>query len=523
MHSVFTSHRIAFLAALMSYTVPVSAQQGTGAPAPILAAPSTTPSVTPAPAPTQSAEPTAATASTPADASAPPAPVPSTNDVLQQPATNASLPMPAPAPAALNNADLDQPNGPTPDKKKKKLKGKKARKAAARANENLDAEDLEWGDPWGDKQDELRAAGLSFKFLLQTHYRQTFAYKSENANPDYRLPEETLVRSTDGWDLNRLFFRMAAEPNKYVGLKIITDFAEFAHNNGQQAIKQAYADIRPIPKHLHFQAGVLKLPFSITELDPIAKYEFTRMGQSNDLVKGMGFAGRDIGVQLLATPLSKPRYLTLAFGTFRGHANAENGNLFGELGARAATEPIKGLRFGINGIIMPKSHTYLNAFDTAGKDLLPNPENPSFPRSSTWDKGQAASADVTYHARGLMLRTEGMIGTRIDHDTLYGASKFGAVWAIAAYRFPIGDKFSLQPALQAELLDTDLDHKNGLRTELTAGVATYFTKAVRFLLDVERTIVQDNSPYIEQPLPLRATPYNALSNTCITGQVQVVL
>jgi hypothetical protein len=97
------------------------------------------------------------------------------------------------------------------------------------------------------------------------------------------------------------------------------------------------------------------------------------------------------------------------------------------------------------------------------------------------------------------------------------------VWAIAAYRFPITDRFSLQPALRAELLDTDLNHKNGLRTQLVAGIATYYTKSVRFLLDVERTIVQEATPYIDQPLPLRANPYDALSNTCITSQVQVVL
>jgi hypothetical protein len=425
-------------------------------------------------------------------------------------------------PVVVNRAISDELGDDVSEKKRNK-RGKKARKALARANADRDEEDLEWGDPWGDRRDELRAAGLSFKFLLQTNYRQTFAFKSENPDPYYQVPEEVLVRSGDGWDLNRFFFRIAAEPNKHLGVKIITDFAEFAHNNGKQAVKQAYADLRPIPKHLHFQVGVLKLPFSITELDPIVKYEFTRMGQANDLVKGLGFGGRDIGMQLLATPLSRARYLTLAVGTFRGHADEEQGSVFGALGARATTEPVKGLRFGIDGIIMPRAHTYLRPFETGRKELLPNPENPNFPRSRTWDKGQAASADVTFHMQGLMLRTEGMLGTRVDHDTLYGASKFGAVWAIAAYRFPISDRFALQPALRAEFLDTDLDHKNGLRTQLSAGVATYYTKAVRFLLDIERTIVQDNSPYIDQPLPLRALPFNALSNTCITGQVQVVL
>ncbi len=430
---------------------------------------------------------------------------------------------PAALPATANEQGA-QKSEPDKKKKKKKLRARSDKKALKVAEKlGKDAGEVLWGDPWGDSQDELRAAGLSFKFLVQTHYRETFAFRSNNPVLSRHIPEETLVRSSDGWDLNRLFFRIAAEPSKYVGLKIIADFAEFTHNNGNQVLKQAFVDLRPVPKHVHFLAGILKLPFSITELDPIAAYEFTRMGQANDLIKGLGFAGRDVGAEVMVTPLAKPRYLTLALGAFRGHADEENGTLFGEVGARAATEPLKGLRFGVNWAVMPKTITYLNPFDTAHKDLLPNPENPNFPRSRTWDKGQAVSADVTFHRFGLMLRTEGMIGTRVDHDTQYAASRFGAVWGIAAYRFPLAKSFSLQPALRLELLDTDLDHNNGLRTQLAAGFATYFTKSVRFLLDVERTIVQDNSPYIDQPLPLHAVPYNALSNTCITGQVQVVL
>jgi hypothetical protein len=454
-----------------------------------------------------------------------PAPGSGTTGLAQLPTAPAAAagttpPAASPATATEQGAQKSEPDR----KKKKKLRAKQPKKAKRAADKpGVDESEVLWGDPWGDSQDELRAAGLSFKFLVQTHYRQTFAFKSSNSDPDYHIPEETLVRSRDGWGLNRLFFRIAAEPSKYVGLKIITDFAEFAHNNGKQALKQAFVDLRPIPKHIHFLAGVLKLPFSITELDPIAAYEFTRMGEANDLIKGLGFAGRDMGAEIMVTPLAKPRYLTLALGAFRGHAAEEQGALFGEVGARAATEPLKGLRFGVDWAVMPKTVTYLSPFDTAHKDLLPNPENPNFPRSRTWDKGQAASADVTFHRYGVMLRTEGMIGTRVDHDTLYQAKRFGAVWGVAAYRFPLTGSLSLQPALRLELLDTDLDYNNGLRTQLAAGFATYFTKSVRALLDVERTIVQDNSPTIEQPLPLRAIPYGALSNTCITGQVQVVM
>jgi len=452
-----------------------------------------------------------------AEAAQAPTASPSTDDLQ---AGVAAIPVaPEASPAAAARED-DATDVPTKKKRKKKARGRQGQQAAREAGQS--EADVTWGDPWGDSQDELRAAGLSFKFLMQTHYRQTFAYSSNNPDPAYRLPEETLVRQSDGWDLNRLFFRIAAEPSKYLGLKIITDFAEFAHKNGAQAIKQAYADIRPIPKHLHFLVGVLKLPYSITELDPVAAYEFTKMPLSNDLTKGLGFAGRDIGAEVLVTPLSKPRYLGIALGTFRGHANKEQGALFGEFGARVVTEPLKGLRFGVDWSVMPKTVVYLNPFGTGSTSILPNPENPNFPRSRTWDKGQAVSADATFYRSGFMLRSEGLLGTRVDHDTQYGANKFGAFWAIAAYRFPLGP-VELQPGLRAEWLDTDLGRGGGLRRQFAASVATYVTKSVRLLLDIQRTIVQAGSPELQQPLPLREIPYEALSNTSVAGQVQIVL
>ena len=429
------------------------------------------------------------------------------------------------APAASANADLPllPPLADSETKKDKKdKKGKKGKKGKKAPEFGKDKDgDTEWGDPWGDSQDELRAAGLSFRFLLQAHYRQSFG-SSPNTDPNYKLGEENLMRHNDGWYVNRLFWRIGAEPSKYLGYKLLLDIAEFQHANGKQSIKQAYVALRPIPKHLHFLVGVLKLPYSILELDPIAKFEFTQMGDTDDLVKGMGFAGRDIGAEVVVSPLSKPKYLTLAVGLFRGHAHDEHASLIGAVGARAETYPIKGLRFGADWVDFPKTETYLNPFETGSKYLLPNPENPNFPRSQTYLSGQAFSADITFSRWNLMLRTEGMLGTRVDHDTLYGAKKFGAYWAIASYRFPAGP-VDLQPSLRAEWLDTDLEHSVGMRRTLTAAFAAWVTKNVRFTLDVARTDVQANSPFIDQPLPLQQVPYNAISNTCVTGQLQANL
>ena len=113
-------------------------------------------------------------------------------------------------------------------------------------------------------------------------------------------------------------------------------------------------------------------------------------------------------------------------------------------------------------------------------------------------------------------------GTRVDYDTQYGAQKFASYWASVAYRFPLGP-VQLQPALRAERLDSNCGHANGIRRALTAAVATYVTNSTRVLVDLTRTDVEAESPYLDQPEPLPALPYRALSNTCATVQLQTAL
>ena len=417
-----------------------------------------------------------------------------TSDSQAQPVADAVVSVPAVAPATTAN------NPPT-------------------ANNQ---DDLAWGDPWGDSHDELRAMGLSFRFMAQVHYRQTFASPSDNPDVYYRGAEEILARHNDGWDLNRLFFRITARPVRYVGLKVLIDMAEWQNNDVGQSVKQAYAELKFIPKHLHLLAGVLKLPYSIMELDPITAYEFTKMGDTDDFVKSLGYAGRDAGAELWLAPLSKPRYFNLALGAFRGNAKDENAVVVGALGARAETEAIRGLRLGFDWIYFPKTHTYLNALATGSETVLPNSADSPYPRSRTWLSGQAFSADITYRLGGFMLRTEVLTGTRVDYDTQHGAHRFAALWASVAYRFPLGP-VQLQPALRAEWLDANYGNPNGMHRQLTAGIATHFTNSTRILVDLTRTDVESGSPYLDQPEPPQAVPYRALSNTCATLQLQTAL
>ncbi|HEY5960962.1 MAG TPA: hypothetical protein VIV60_30610, partial [Polyangiaceae bacterium] len=211
------------------------------------------------------------------------------------------------APADVEDQAASNEEGKKGKKKGKKKKGKKDgaddaadadQATAAQADNGEFVGDFMAGDPWGKTRGALRAKGLTFRFLAQAQYQQSFGVESSNADATYRLPEENLAKGGDGWDVSRLFFGITAEPSKYLHLKLMTDFAEFRKNNSKKAVKQAYVELRPMPKHLHIAVGILKLPFSIHELDSIAAYEFTSSGRANALLNKLDIAGRDIGASV---------------------------------------------------------------------------------------------------------------------------------------------------------------------------------------------------------------------------------
>jgi hypothetical protein len=399
---------------------------------------------------------------------------------------------------------------------------RKDAEAEGSASTRGDGDEFGAGDPWKSAPAMFEALGLSFRLLLQTRYRHTFGAESENPDELYRIPEDTLARDGDGWDINRAFVGISAAPSKYLGLKMVFDLAELRHDKIKKVPKQVYATLRPLPKKLEFLAGILKLPYSTEELDSTARYELTSLGEANALASDLGFAGRDIGAEVVVSPLRKPRYLKVTAGVFRGQANDENASPIGAIAARAQTEPLKGLRFGASWVMHPETVVELNAFDTSGKDRLPNPEDPNFPRARRWQKGHAFAGDVTFNRWGLMLRGEGLMGDRVDYDTRYGAEKWAAVWGLAAYKFDVGP-LKLEPALRAEWLDTDLDRNAGVFLQLTAGVGVHFSRSAKLVLDVTRLDVEDDTPVPDQPLPLREVPYDALGSTRATVQLQVAL
>jgi hypothetical protein len=428
---------------------------------------------------------------------------------------------PAPAPAATQPALAPEPlAAAAPEERAKPKKHKRQAEAGTARPAGETPTDSFTGDPFGDEMSGMAAGPLAFRMLLQTRYRQTFATASRNPRRNYALREDTLVHDGDGFELNRLFLRAAAEPLPELGFKAILDFSKLS--NPKNVLKQAYVTVRPVGKRVEIAAGILKLPYSTMELDPIARYELSALGATDDLIKKLGFAGRDIGAELMVAPLPSPKWLRVSLGAFAGHAKDEQASPLGAIGARLESKPFKGLRLGVDAVGMPTSHDYKRPFETSSKDVLPLPPDPLYPRERRWAAGKAYSADVTYERHHFTLRGEGLIGDRVDVDERYGARSFWAFWALLAYDIHVGG-FRCMPALRAEWLDLDRDHGVGGRRELRAGVAFPYKKRVRFLVDVARSDIEAGTPVIDSPKPLPAVPYFDLDSTRVTAQLQVEL
>ena len=442
---------------------------------------------------------------------APPTPLPSAAPVAA----------PVPATAAPEPAATAAAVEPEPKKKKKKHKDKDA----ARGPEATDAasdepENVSFaGDAFGDESG-YAVGQLNFRALLQVRYRKTFAKPSHNARPGYALREDVLVHDGDGLDLQRFFLRVSSDPLPELGFKAILDFAKL--NNPQNVLKQAYLTLRPVPKRVEIAAGILKLPYSTMELDPIARFELSELGATDDLIKNLGFGGRDVGAELMLAPLPSPKLLRISLGAFGGHAKDEHASPLGALGARLESKPLKGLRLGVDAVAMPNSHDYKRPFDTSSKDNLPMPPDPLYPREQRWAAGKAYSADITFERHHFTFRTEGLLGDRVDVDERYGARSFWAVWALAAYDIHAGF-LRVTPVIKAEWLDLDRDHGVGGRRELSAGLSFPYKKRLRLLFDVRRTDVQAGTPVLESPKPLPAMPYFDLDSTRVGVQLQAEL
>jgi len=466
--------------------------------------------------PTPIAPSAAAGAAEPPAAAAPPAaappPTPAQQPTAPPPAATAEASRTEDATAAGDDDDADSENGDTAA-------------AGPRRDEvgvSPQASGFD-GDAWGDEGSQMAAGPLTFRLALQTRYRETFPVASGNPQASIALREDVLAQDDDGFKLQRFLMRLAVTPKPWLSFKGTLDFAKLRGSNVSDVIKQALATLRPIEKRLEIYAGVFKIAYSILELDPVARYELTDLGDSNELINNMGFAGRDVGVAVMFAPLPKPKWARIVLGTFRGRAENENSSPFGVMAARIESKPwVKGFRIGASVVGMPFAVSYKQPFETSSRDVLPSPPDPLYPRELRWDNGVAYGADISYTRKRFSIRMEGLLGDRVDVDQRYNARSYQAIWALIAYRFKVGP-IGLMPAARIEFMDADREHDRGGRRILSFGVNVLYKRSVRFVLDVSRTDVQDNTAVIEQPTPLPYIQYVALDSTRVTGQLQLEL
>lgn len=439
------------------------------------------------------------------DAAAPgPAPIPAqtaaaapestepVSDSAEAPPVLVSVPMP-------NNGDTTDPSDATPD---------------------TDLNDSVPGDPWGDADG---VSVISLRALSQTRYTSTFGARSDASRESYQVREESLAENGDGWGIERLLVRLSSDPVKYVGFKAVLDFSELVSGDPEDVLKQAYTTISPMPGRLELVVGLFKLPFSVFELDPSARFEFADLGPTNRLLGDMGFNGRDLGLQIMGAPLRKAKRLRVSLGAFRGHAHDEHDFPAGAVAGRIEVKPLKALRIGLDGVYHVRGLTYNRPFETSDKDVLPNPANPLYPAAKNWGRGGAYGVDLRFKKKGFMGRGEFVYGDRVDLDRRYGAERFWSAWGILAYGFDVADQFKLLPAVRAEVLDSDLGHKRGLIQTFSGAVTCIAWSRIRFMVDVTHTQVQAGTPVLNQPRPLQADPYLALSNTRLIVQLQLEL
>ena len=114
------------------------------------------------------------------------------------------------------------------------------------------------GDAFGS---DKAASPMMFRTLLQVRQQQT-AFATGNAQ------ERAMTQALDGWQLQRMFVRLAARPTSWLEAKVLTDFAEPWNGNPMHVVKLAYADI-DLHERVHVRVGLQKLPMSLLELLPI--------------------------------------------------------------------------------------------------------------------------------------------------------------------------------------------------------------------------------------------------------------
>jgi hypothetical protein len=351
------------------------------------------------------------------------------------------------------------------------------------------------GDAFGDA---VRGEVLSFRLLMQARYADDWSVSQARDNAIEINRDTATAAENDGWRMNRLFLRAIAKPRKWIQGRLLLDFAELRWGNRKGTVKLAYVVLKPLAR-TRVTVGFFKRPFSLLELLPIADFEFADVGPTDEVIKELGFGGRDMGAMVQVEPLPMKRWMNISAGMFAGDAEGRFAGIAGLVAARIESNPLRMVRLGADASYRPQRTLALleDTVDFRGVGFL--------------DKGGAVSGDVSVALGRMEIRAEGLYGKRTDMmsrlndgtgfyvgDCPRATCHWIAGWGLATYRIPIGKRSVLMPAARAEWLEMNREQHLGKRTYLTGALDFDVTPEFRLLVDVTWRRVQAQSQSLTQ-------------------------
>jgi len=203
------------------------------------------------------------------------------------------------------------------------------------------------------------------------------------------------------------------------------------------SVKDAWAEYRPDPR-LRFVAGLRKMGFSAEELTPASRLVMIERSRTNDVMAGLGYLGRDIGLAVEGEWLKRPVRLGYALGAFNGNGDrsGRDWNDAKQFCERLTVVLLDRLWFGVNA--------------TQRNDSL------------TGRLQVAVGGDVRYRFRQLTIEAEVLAGDAGPEARML------AGFVVGAYRLG-----AFEPGLRLERLSEDLADRESCTTVLTLACNWY--------------------------------------------------
>jgi hypothetical protein len=282
---------------------------------------------------------------------------------------------------------------------------------------------------------------------------------------------------TTQWLMRRVRLEANVKVNEVVSGKVQPDFA-----GNRVVLKDAYLKLNFAPA-LQLLAGNAHRPFSLleqtssTRILPIERGVEIRgldAADEYELVHGLRYSDRDIGLQVMGAPRGAPLGFAYAAGVFQGPLAGRVGALDTyQLAARATIEPLERVRLG---------------FGWSGRDFAEPGPSAATP-ALRLVRGNAFEADLEIgsFAPGFHLLGEVAFG---DADPLSGAEFMGAQSWLAYRTRPLGPTVSaVEPIFRASWSEVDRGTPSAGEvvegTLLTPGINLYFGPLNRVMLNYD--------------------------------------